>query len=290
MPDRLRLGVALLLPPPLAHEVDGLRRALEDRSRERIAPHVTLVPPVNIRRDHLSGALAVLRAAAAATPAPVEVTLGPPATFLPANPVVYLPVTGDAGEITALRDRVWKPPLVRALTWPFVAHVTLADDIAPARIDAALAALGGFQVDVRFDTISLLVERRPGPRWEPLADAALGPPAVVARGPLAVELVRSRQVDPEGLALLAAEGVDGPPAGGLVVTARREGSVVGVAWAWRTPDGCRARVLVAPAHRRQGIGRYLDNALEMAVGSAGWGCRYPKLTGAADAAGGGATG
>ncbi|HEX3539284.1 MAG TPA: GNAT family N-acetyltransferase [Acidimicrobiales bacterium] len=279
MPDRLRLGVALLLPAPIAHEVDGLRRALDDRSRERIPPHLTLVPPVNVRRDRLSEALGVLRAAAAGAPAPLVVTLGPPATFLPDNPVVYLPVSGDGGDITALRDRVWKPPLVRSLTWPFVAHVTLADDMAPARIDAALAALGGFRVEVPFDAVSLLIERRPGPFWVPLADAALGPPAVVAGGPLAVELVRSRHIDPEGLALLAAEAVEAPPAAELVVTARREGSVVGVAWAWRTPDGCRAQVLVDAAHRRQGIGRFLDNALEMAVAGTGWGCRYPRLTG-----------
>lgn len=38
-----QLGVVLLIPPPIATEVDGLRRALGDGARPRIAPHVTLV-------------------------------------------------------------------------------------------------------------------------------------------------------------------------------------------------------------------------------------------------------
>ena len=60
-----------------------------------------------------------------------------------------------------------------------------------------------------FDRVHLLVEHRPGPQWRPLADVAFGPPAIVARGgPLAVELVRSHQVDPEGVALLAPRRAD----------------------------------------------------------------------------------
>lgn len=271
---RLRLGVALLLPMPVAAEVDGLRRALGDRSRERIPPHVTLVPPVNVRSQDLGRALAVLRSAAAATPPVVTVTLDPPTSFLPANPVVYLPVTAVAVE--ALRRRVWEAPLTRTLSWPFVPHVTLADDIPPDRIAAAVAALASFTASVTFDRVSLLVEHRPGPQWRPLADAAFGPPAVVARGgPLAVTLDRSHQVDPEAQALLSQSEVDlaVPPTvlrGPLVVTARREGEVVGVAAGWIGGDGYQSSVFVAPAHRRQGIGRHLASALASAVADAAW--------------------
>jgi len=275
---RLRLGVALLLPSPVAEEVDGLRRALGDRSLGRVPPHLTLVPPVNVRPDDLSQALAVLRAAAAATPPGLTVTLGPPTTFLPANPVVYLPVThpGEVDLVAALRRRVWEPPFTRTLTWPFVAHVTLADDAAAERIEAAMVALAGYTAEVTFDRVHLLVEHRPGPQWRPLADVAFGPPAVVARGgPLAVTLVRSHQIDPEGRALLDAEGADLEPPeafllGPLVVTARREGAVVGLATAWLTAAGVPSAVFVATPHRRQGIGRHLQAALTVAVNDAGW--------------------
>ncbi len=206
---RHRLGVALLLPSPVAEEVNGLRRALGDRSLDRVPPHITLVPPVNVRADDLGRALALLRGAAAAAPRQVTVTLDGPASFLPANAVLYLPVDGDVGAVHALRDRLWEAPLTRTLTWPFVPHVTLADGADPGRIEAAVASLAGYRATVTFDRLHLLVERRPGPRWQPLADAAFGPPSVVARGgPLAVELVRSSVIDPEGAALLAAEGTD----------------------------------------------------------------------------------
>ena len=60
------LGVALVLDAPVACEVQGLRRALGDGSLQRIAPHLTLVPPVNVRAGGLDEALAVLRTAASA--------------------------------------------------------------------------------------------------------------------------------------------------------------------------------------------------------------------------------
>jgi hypothetical protein len=228
----------------------------------------------------------VLRAAAAAAGPELTVTLGPPTSFLPANPVLYLPVGGDVAAVEALRARVWAPPLTRALTWPFVPHVTLLDAGAGApasagevraaeageRIQAALTALGSYRVDVVFDAVHLLVERRPGPQWVHLADVALGPPAIVARGgPLAVELVRSRHVDPEAQALLDTEGTtvgQGGEGEAVVITARREGEVVGVGRSWRELDHGHTTVVVATQHRNQGIGRHIRAALESAAAGA----------------------
>jgi 2'-5' RNA ligase/GNAT superfamily N-acetyltransferase len=276
--------VALLLPTPVAHEVDGLRRALGDASRTRVAPHITLVPPVNVRQEHLGAALAVVRAAAAAAPGELTATLGPPDSFLPANAVLYLPVAGDLPALEKLRERVWAPPLTRTLTWPFVPHVTLADEAPAERIAAAVAAMADYQVTATFDRVHLLVERRPeggpGPQWVPLADVAFGPPAIVARGgPLAVELTRSCLVDPEAQALLvgtAAGALAADDSEGIVVTARREGGVVGVGRAWLAADGCRAAVVVAGEHRNQGIGRHIAAALEAAAADAGWACQFPR--------------
>jgi 2'-5' RNA ligase len=274
---RLRLGVALLLPSPAAEEVEGLRRALKDGSLGRIPPHLTLVPPVNVAQADLPQALSVLRAAAAAMGPHLRVTLGAPTSFLPLNPVLYLPVVAGTDAVHALRHRIWQPPLTRELTWPFVPHVTLADEAARDHIDAAVMALAGFGAQVVFRRVHLLVERHPGPRWVPLADVALGPPAVVARGgPLALELVRSQLVDPEGVALLDAEGAllavpPSPARGPIVVTARREGEVVGLAAAWLGAEGCRSETYVGQRHRRQGIGRHLQAALQSAVAEEGWG-------------------
>jgi 2'-5' RNA ligase len=166
---RHRLGVGLLVPAPTAFEIDGLRRALGDGALGRIPPHLTLVPPVNVSDGALLDAHEVLRQAAKAT-RPLDLRLGPAATFAPVTPVVYLPVAGDVDALHALRGRVFRPPLDRALTHPFVPHVTLADDMDPDRIPAAVAALADYVVDVRIAAVHLLQEGR-GRTWHPIADA-----------------------------------------------------------------------------------------------------------------------
>lgn len=158
------------MPPPVAAEVDGLRRALGDGAFGRIPPHLTLVPPVNVRADALPDAVAVLRAAAAGTP-PLDLRLGPVTTFHPVTPVLYLAVGGAVDGVVALRERVMVPPLERATTHPFVPHVTVADDIDPDRIPAAVAALADYVVDVRVEAVHLLEEGRDRV-WRPIAEAA----------------------------------------------------------------------------------------------------------------------
>jgi 2'-5' RNA ligase len=163
---RARLGVALLIPPPVDGEIDGLRRALGDPALGRIPAHLTLVPPVNVRE--VKEAVAVLRRAVAPS-RPFRLELGPPATFLPDNPVLYLSVHGELDDLHALRDRLFKPPLERDLTWPFVPHVTLSDESTAARIDAALVALADYRAEVTIDRVHLLQEA-PGRVWTPVAE------------------------------------------------------------------------------------------------------------------------
>lgn len=250
-----RLGVAVLVPAPLSHEIDGLRRAVGDPALGRIPAHLTLVPPVNVREDRLPGALARLREAAAAT-RPFRLTLGPPATFLPVNPVLYLAVGGDVDALTALRDRVFREPLARTLTWPFVPHVTVADEAAPERIEAALTAMSDFAATIEVDRVHLL-EEGPGRVWTPVAGALLAPPAVVGRGGLPVELSVTDGVDPETAAFVQREWPD-EPAQTVVVTARREGRVVGVAQGRvRAGDAHLSLLLVAAGERGTGVGSHL---------------------------------
>ncbi len=261
---KARLGVALLVPPPLAVEIDGLRRALDDGALGRIPPHITLVPPVNVREDHLGDALALLRAAAAAT-RPLELTLGPVGTFLPVNPVVYLEVTGEAGDrLRGLRDAVFAGPLARHLTWPWVPHVTLADEASADRIAAAVTALAGYRVEATFDRVHLLRENA-GRTWEPIADAPFAAPAVVGRGGLPLELSLTERLDPEALVLRVGPGRP------LAVTARRDGEVVGAAVAvtGRSGEAVLSWLLVRPGARREGVGSHLVAAVSSAVADRG---------------------
>ena len=258
---RVRLGVVLLVPEPVATEIDGIRRGLGDGTLGRIPAHVTLVPPVNVALDRVDEAGDVLRAAGAARAGPLELTLGPAVTFWPVTPVVYLQVGGALAELHALRDRVFRDPLARPLTYDFVPHVTLADEVAsPERIDAAVRALADYSRTVRFDSLHLLREG-PGRVWAPIAEAPLGPPGVVGRGGLPLELTVSSHPDLTVSARLGASPT-------VVVTARREGEVVGLATA-RLALGERAAWLlgldVTTLARRSGVGAQLMAGLASAL-------------------------
>ena len=255
---RSRLGVVLLLPEPVATEVDGLRRGLGDGALGRVAAHVTLVPPVNVSDDGFDEALDLLRRAAAGA-APLTLTLGPPATFWPVTPVVYLAVGGDVAALRRLRDEVFAPPLARPLTHDWVPHATLCDGLPEDRIAPALAALADYAAVVRIDRVHLLREE-PGRVWRPVADVALGPPAVVGRGGIELELGVS-DVVPDGVRRRL-----GAPTR-FAVTARHHDVVVGLAEI--TVQGSAAHLdhlEVADGHRGTGVGsRLLAAALSHAA-------------------------
>lgn len=243
----------------MAAEIDGLRRACGDALLDRVAPHLTLVSPINVRADDLGAALAVLRGAAAVVDGPVELALGPPATFAPSSPVLYLAVGGspaDDGALTAFHTALHAGPLARPASWPFVPHVTLTQDQPAPRLLAGVSALADYRATVTVDHVTLLEERRDDDgrrRWEPLADAALGRRVVVGRGSLPLELTAGTIIDPEAAALVG--DLVSP---GLVVTARRadSGEVVGVVHGGRGSGA--PKVVVAADARGEGVDDHLQ--------------------------------
>lgn len=272
---RTRLGVVLLIPAPLARELDAFRRAVGDGTYGRVPVHLTLVPPVNVNTARLADASQVVREGAA-TFRPFVVHLGAPTTFLPANPVLYLPLAGEGrATVFALRERIFREPLARPLSWPFVPHVTLADEADPERIAAAELALSDFTAEVTFERVHVLQEM-PGRVWEPVADAPFAAPAVVGRGGLAVELTVGERLDPEAAELADALWCPDDAADGsqrLAVLARRDHqatALVGVAEGW-TGGGVAflTRVVVAPQARGEGVGTRLLAAFESEAAARG---------------------
>lgn len=278
---RHRLGVVLLFDEYLSTMVDGLRLACDDGARHRIAPHVTLVPPVNVRVDEIGTVLALMRDAASSI-TPLTLNVGPPDTFLPRSAVLYLQVRGEdaaSAALSRLRARLFVPPLDRKDPLPFVPHVTIANEMSPERIEAALAALAGFEVTTTVDRIHLLRHEEGGDhrgRWVPIADVPLGPRRVVGRGGVELEITVTRLADPEVIAFERrwSDEVGATPTA-MVVTARARGEVVGVLRGepihigLPSPDtGRRDRpvglgsILVAGDRRGQGIARQLIRAFE----------------------------
>lgn len=262
---RSRLAVALVVPEPHRTEIDGLRRALGG-DLHRIEPHITVVPPVNVRGEAVPEALAILRAAAADVAGPIELTLGPADTFMPVNRVVYLAV-GDppAGLDTVgrLRSTANVGVLEREDHREFVPHVTLSNRVDAGDVPAVLTALASYRVDVTFDAVDLLGFDAEERRWSTIAAVPLGPRRIVGRGGVELELTASHVLDPEAGAFVARVAPQGTPVTDLpgrplLVVARHDGEVVGVArgvvagaTAWF--DG----LVVDPDHRRTGIGSHL---------------------------------
>jgi 2'-5' RNA ligase len=266
---RQRLGVALLIPPPIGTEIDALRKAVGDDDIGRIAPHVTLVPPVNVREDEIDAAVGVVHAAAQRT-APLRLELGPVTSFAPVSPTLHLAVGGDVEGLRRLRDAVFVPPLERSLTHDFVPHVTLIED--SDRIDHGTTALRDYRADVVIDRVHLLREVRDddGRRaWRPIAEAPLGAkPAVVGRGGLELELTPTGALPPDAARWVderwadfdverfgAVRAADVP----IGVVARRNGRIVGAALGdvRATGEAYLANLIVGADVRNEGVGAHV---------------------------------
>jgi 2'-5' RNA ligase len=282
---RVRLGVAILLDARVAGEVDGLRRACGDPMLDRVPPHLTLVPPVNVRVDGLPAVLASVRRAAATT-SPFSLTIGPAATFHPATPVVYLAVGGERATtaLPALRHALRVGPFDRPEPWSFVPHVTLTDGVDADRVAAMVLGLSDYHVETEASRVHVL-EEGDDRVWRPIADAPFGPERLVGRGGLEIVLTISETVDPEAAATTGAgAGVPAAPPGArpLVVTARLGGFVVGVLVAW-TRDGSGSVVLQActPEGEDAGVAGHL--AAAAAGAAADRGCDLPRAAPGAEA-------
>jgi 2'-5' RNA ligase/GNAT superfamily N-acetyltransferase len=279
---RQRVGVVLLLPEPVGSEVDVLRRALGADDVDRLPSHLTLVPPVNVRDDEMDSALDLLRDAAERT-SPFRLVLGPPRTFLPINPVLYLEVGGDVASVDKLRDRIFRPPLERNLTWPFQPHVTLLDGgpEEEVRIRAGVEALADYRVEVVLQRVHLLQEANDeGVRsWHPIAEATFGGPSVVGRGGLELVLevgealsidartFRERSFDQWQASRFGAPWHGAP----VAVTARREDRIVATAEGDVRPNGeaYLSKLIVAPDVRGEGVGAHVLAAFSSAAAERG---------------------
>jgi 2'-5' RNA ligase/GNAT superfamily N-acetyltransferase len=272
---RQRVGVVLLLPAPVGEAVDVLRRALGADDVDRLPSHLTLVPPVNVRDDEMDSALDLLRDAAERT-MPFPLALGPARTFLPTNPVLFLEVGGDVAPVDKLRDKIFRAPLERNLTWPFHPHVTLLDNGDEAKIRAAVDALADVRYRCVVDRVHLLRESNDeGVRsWHPIAEAVFGGGSVVGRGGLELDLDVTEAVPIDARrwadAAWAAHGSPWPKRP-LAVTARRDGRIVGLADGDTRPNGeaYLAHLIVSPDVRGEGVGAHLVAAFSSAAADRG---------------------
>jgi 8-oxo-dGTP pyrophosphatase MutT (NUDIX family)/2'-5' RNA ligase len=170
------------LPEPVGIYVQAWRRALCEPTRERIVPHITLAPPQSIPEEQVPAAVALVEAAAAAG-VPGVVTLHGAATFLPDSPVTYLVVAEGGPALAALEAALRAEPLSRR-AHPFHPHVTVAQELPPADLEAAVADLGDFHAAFQLGEIALMVQGDDR-AWRPLHTAPVGASELAREVPVA---------------------------------------------------------------------------------------------------------
>lgn len=263
--SRRRFLVALVPPEELSDQLRAVRRLVDGPRRERIVPHVTLVPPFNTRDDSLSELRGVLRSVASAT-RPFDLRLGPAASFAPKNATLHLAVGGDAeslAELRALRERVRTGPMGRPDRHPFVPHLTLRRGVDDTVAHVAADVMSG-HLEWTADRVHLLEQVHDGAVtvWRPLAEEPFGGPVVVGRGGVELHLrtiTIAEERDPDGVRV---DPVDDPhPGRRLVVVAEPPGApgrIIGRAHGRIGASTARLdRLEVLPHERGVGVARHV---------------------------------
>jgi GNAT superfamily N-acetyltransferase len=228
---------------------------------------------VNIREENLEAVLEHVRTAASKS-SPIGVDLGPPATFWPRTPVVYLEVGGELDAMSQLQRHLAAGPLAPPPgrgERDFVPHLTLDQRIEPGRLPHALKALADYRATYCFQRVSVL-EQDSEHRWRPMADAALGRSMVAGRGSLELELSVVERPDPVVSAWVDQEwseyrteryGKLLAPFQPYGIVARASGRVVGFAEGEiRGSTLSLDRLIVSPEWRKRGVGSHLMRAVE----------------------------
>jgi 2'-5' RNA ligase len=159
------IGVAIGIPAPWGPRLDRCRAASGDPLAAEVPAHVTLLGPTEIEDATLGETERHLADVARAHP-PFRLRLAGTGTFRPVTQVVFVALAGGAAECTRLAGDVRSGPLVRDLAYPYHPHVTVAQDVPPAALDAVTAELAGFEAEFEVAGFTLYEHVGQG-RWRP---------------------------------------------------------------------------------------------------------------------------
>lgn len=126
--DEVWLGVLIAIPEPWVSKITAARLELGDDAAQNVPAHITLIPPVAVKKDQQAEAIEYLQSVAASF-RPFRVRIGGVGSFLPTSPVAYLEVQEGAPECAELADALRAGPLNYSPRFPYHPHVTLAQGI-----------------------------------------------------------------------------------------------------------------------------------------------------------------
>jgi len=169
---RTTIGIAIDIPEPYGGVLTGRRAATGDPQAQHVPAHLTLLPPTEVDRADVARIEAHL-ARVAAEHAPFTLHLRGTGTFRPVTDVVFVAVAAGISECELLAEAVCAMPAIqRPLRFPYHPHVTVAQDVEPAQLDAVFADLARFEARFPVAGFTLFDHDTDG-RWRAYRDYRL---------------------------------------------------------------------------------------------------------------------
>ena len=168
-----RIGVAIDIPEPWGAVLTRRRAEAGDPQAAYTPAHVTLLGPTEVTTDALPSIEKHLEAVASARP-PFTIHLRGTGTFRPVTEVVFVTLAVGISECELLAEAIIECADIRRDTrFPYHPHVTVAQDVPPAALDAAFDDLAGFSARFEVTSFTLFSHGGEGP-WRPRRDFHLG--------------------------------------------------------------------------------------------------------------------
>ena len=169
------LGVVVSVPEPWAQLLVDWRTKVGDPQAHLVPPHVTLLPPTEVRVRDRSAITEHLAQVARRHP-PFEVHLSGTGTFRPVSEVVFVAVALGIADCELIAGDVRTGPLTRPLNFPYHPHVTVAHDVPTQMLDVAYDGLAELHAEFRVDAFTEF-EQLPDGAWAVAREYPLtGPP------------------------------------------------------------------------------------------------------------------
>jgi 2'-5' RNA ligase len=168
-----RIGVAIDVPEPWGTELTRRRAATGDPQAAYVPAHVTLLGPTEVDTELLSVVEKHLGAVASAQQ-PFTIHLRGTGTFRPITEVVFVTLAIGISECEVLAGAIAAAEEVhRDSRFPYHPHVTVAQDVPPAALDAVFEDLSDFSARFDVTSFTLFSHGGEGP-WRRRRDFPLG--------------------------------------------------------------------------------------------------------------------
>jgi 2'-5' RNA ligase len=150
----ISVGIAIPVPHPYRDTLRSARLGVGDPQGHVVPPHVTLLPPTQVRLDALPG-IRDHHSGVGSRVAPFSISLRGTGTFRPVSPVVFVNVVAGGDDCDLLQQQIRRGVLTRPLQFSYHPHVTIAHGLSDATLDRARDTMAEFSASFEVTAFGL---------------------------------------------------------------------------------------------------------------------------------------